>query len=254
MDADLNNTNTKKSCRFCRPPFFLLETSSTTIPPLLLTFGIKDSARVLEPYHQYYTRRQKNLGAMDPNFKPIFEEAMKMMRVEITKEISKCFADHDAVVNQRFADFAAAAEHNNARVTSLEEAASKFDHTFSNWQPEIEASVADIRLEISKLNKFFDRDAREHSGFQLGVLGTESTSARPSAGFRVDGPRGHRAEPHYRDDGPGFHNTQTHHPVKGSLVQVDPLQFLTAQLLHSSSGRPWSQIRNTYDTTTALIH
>jgi hypothetical protein len=115
---------------------------------------------------------------MDPNFKPIFEEAMKMMRVEITKEISKCFADHDAVVNQHFADFVVAAEHNNARDTSLEEAASKFDHTFSNWQPEIEASVADISLEISKLYKFFDHDAREHSGFQPGVLGTESTSAR----------------------------------------------------------------------------
>jgi hypothetical protein len=97
----------------------------------------------------------------------------------------------------------------------LEEAASKFDHSFSTWQPETEASVTDIRLEISKLNKFFDRDTRDQSGFQPGVLGSESAPAHTSTGFRADGPHGHRSEPRYQDGGPGFHNTQPHHPVKG---------------------------------------
>lgn len=32
----------------------------------------------------------------DPNVKFLFDDAMKLMRVEITKEIVKCFADHES--------------------------------------------------------------------------------------------------------------------------------------------------------------
>lgn len=72
----------------------------------------------MESYHQYYTRRQKSLGAMDPNFKAIFEDEMKMMCGEITKGISKSFSEHDIALNQRFVDLSAAEEHHNARIAS----------------------------------------------------------------------------------------------------------------------------------------
>ena len=40
--------------------------------------------------------------------------------------------------------------------------------------------------------------------------------------------------------------------ISGSLVQVDPPQFLTAQLLHSSSRRPWSE--HTWQLLHSFIH
>lgn len=45
---------------------------------------------------------------MDPNVKFLLDDAMKLMRVEITNEITKCFADHDAVFDKRFEDLSEA--------------------------------------------------------------------------------------------------------------------------------------------------
>ena len=154
---------------------------------------------------------------MDPNLKSMFEEMMRLMRTEVSKEIAKGFADHDSILNQRFIDLSMAEENCNVRIQALEEAATEFDRSFTAWKPEIESSVSDIRLEISKLNKFFEHDARVNSASQPGILGTESDPSRQPAGSRADGPIGHRTDSHTRDDESGSLGPQTHHPVKGTL-------------------------------------
>jgi hypothetical protein len=158
----------------------------------------------LEQHHCYYTRQQKGLGAMDPNLKSMFEEMMRLMGTKVFKEIAKGFADHDAILNQRFADLSVAEENRNVLIQALEEAATEFDRSFTAWKPEIGSSRSNIRLEISKLNKFFERDACVDSASQPGVLGTESAPSRQPAGSRADGPIDHRTDNHTRDDESGY--------------------------------------------------
>jgi hypothetical protein len=164
------------------------------------------------------------------------------MRTEVSKEIAKGFADHDTILNQRFADLSVAEENRNVRIQALEEAATEFDRSFTAWKPEIESSVSDIRLEISKLNKFFERDARANSSSQPGVLGTESAPSRQPIGSRADGPIGHHTNNHNWDDESGSLGPQTRHPVKGtsdpsfSVPHIPHDQFVPHSYHHSQGG------------------
>jgi hypothetical protein len=75
-----------------------------------LTYGTRfsDSASGLED-HDYYTRRQKRFGAMEPNLKLLLEDLMKQVRSEIKmshEEIMTHFDAHDGSVDRRISEFA----------------------------------------------------------------------------------------------------------------------------------------------------
>jgi hypothetical protein len=127
---------------------------------------------------------------MEPNVKLLMEEMLKQVREEIQvmrAEMKEGFAIHESFINNRVAEFTVAEKQREERVAVLETAAADL----STWKPEIESS---IKLELSKLNSFFARDAKNPSTTQAGVLQLESASKRSPAGLPADGPHGHRVD------------------------------------------------------------
>jgi hypothetical protein len=41
----------------------------------------------------------------------------------------------------------------------LEQMVTSFDKAFSEWKPKVESSISAVRLELSNLNDYFNRDA-----------------------------------------------------------------------------------------------
>jgi hypothetical protein len=107
----------------------------------------------------YYTHHQNNVfGAMDPNVKLMFVE------------IKDGFTVHEAAFIKHFNEVATMEQIHDACITNLEDTAVAFDKTFAEWRPEVDSSITSVKLELLKLNKFFDRDARVASFAQPVVL------------------------------------------------------------------------------------
>jgi len=88
---------------------------------------------------------------------------------------------------------------------------------FSDWKPRLQASVDDLKLEVNKLHKAWDRVAMDRSGSGPGILEHPlSASMRPPAGFSTDGPDGHHVETNHQDLEFGKVFTHSHIPVKGT--------------------------------------
>jgi hypothetical protein len=86
----------------------------------------------------------------------------------------------------------------------------------------VDSYLASVKLELSKLNSFFDCNAKASSFPKLGFLLIRSASASPSAGVSSDGPNGHHSNTINQDCGYGRVYTQTHDPVKGTLLHPPP--------------------------------
>jgi hypothetical protein len=113
------------------------------------------SCAALEPI--YYTCRQKHkFRAMDPNVKLLVEEMAKQLRAEIKEG----FAVHKAAFAKHLDEVAATEHIHDARLTHLEEAATSSDKALTEWRPEVDASIASVKLELSKLNSFFTCEAK----------------------------------------------------------------------------------------------
>ncbi|WVZ88489.1 hypothetical protein U9M48_035006 [Paspalum notatum var. saurae] len=143
----------------------------------------------------------------------------------ILDEIARRFDAHDAKWDQRardqeaqwdaaFADFTRSHEE---RVGALEHAAAVFDE----WRPGMEGMVDDIKLEVNKLSKHWERAVLDKPLDSKGVLAPSPTAAeRPPAGSTAERPYGHRVESAHRDDGYGGVYTMDHHPVKGAYTAL----------------------------------
>jgi len=102
------------------------------------------------PPHEHFTRFQRRHGAMDPAIKIILDE----MQQRFSDELRKGFSEHDEKWDRWFLDL----EHSQgARLDRLEDAAQVFDE----WRPRIEATVDDVKLELGKVARFWDRSLRE---------------------------------------------------------------------------------------------
>jgi hypothetical protein len=95
--------------------------------------------------HDHFTRRQKKFGAMEPN--------MKLM-------LRAGFAAQEASIAARFAEFSLSGQQREERVAALETATTCFDKVLNDWKLEVDSSIAIVKLELSKLNMFFDREAK----------------------------------------------------------------------------------------------
>jgi hypothetical protein len=86
----------------------------------------------------------------------------------------------------------------------------------------VDSSLTSVKLELSKLNTFFDYDAKSLSTPKPGVLHIGSATAQPSAGIHSNCPNGHHVESNHRDCGFGRVYTQTHDPVMGTVLPSPP--------------------------------
>ena len=87
---------------------------------------------------------------MDPAVKLILDE----MQQQFSDELRKGFSEHDEKWDRRFLDIE---QSQGARLDRLEDAAQVFDE----WRPRIEATVDDVKLELGKVTRFWDRSLRE---------------------------------------------------------------------------------------------
>lgn len=85
------------------------------------------------------------------------------------------------------------------------------------WRPEVDGTMKDLRLEVSKLNIHWDRAVKENSVLALGpvTLSLELAAARSPAGYPANGPMGHNVESSHLDNVFGSVTTYTHVPVTG---------------------------------------
>lgn len=136
----------------------------------------------------------------------------------ISEELARLLADRDALLEQRIAD---SEQRSGARLDKLESAVQVLDE----MRLRLEASVNDVKIELKKLTRHWERSVRDLSTSDPGIIPTPKTvTERPPALEQIAvGPSGHRVDNLHRDDGFRSVFTQTSVPVKGaSSLSVPP--------------------------------
>jgi hypothetical protein len=183
----------------------------------VLTFGIRSLVpATLEPIH-YTCRQRHKFGAMDPNIKLVIEEIAK-----IRVEIKEGFDAQEASFTKRLDEALTAYQLHDTRVANLEDTVVTFDKSFSEWRLEVDSSISVVKLELSKLNTYFVREAK---AVGVATQGVPTNVPTPSSSTATDVPNGHSIESSHRDCGFGRVFTQIHDPVKGTMLPPPPPEF-----------------------------
>ncbi|GJN23705.1 hypothetical protein PR202_gb11374 [Eleusine coracana subsp. coracana] len=184
-----NIRNTIPLCFFCKPIFLH---ALFPFPDLSLTANIwYQIHRSMEPYRYHYSGRPKSdesfaaIDAVNPNLQFVLAELQKM-EIRLGDHVDGRCSGLERRVDE-------AEQRAETRFITLEMAQTEFDH----WKPHIEKKVEDVKLEVSRITAFLERTSLEKPN-HVGIL-PGSMSERPSAGFNVDGPSGHRVERQLRD-------------------------------------------------------
>jgi hypothetical protein len=179
---------------------------------------------------------------MEPNTKLLIEELMKEVHGEIQslrKEMKDGFTEitaHEVAVNTRISELATAAEQREERVALLESTATEIDKMLTTWKPEVESSLSSIRLQLSKLNDYLERDNKPTDTSSPGTFTGGAASSHSSPGSTAAALMGTRVDKIHRDCGYGGVYTHTHDPVKGTVhTPIPPPQAPHA--LEFSAGR-----------------
>ncbi|CAL4889713.1 unnamed protein product [Urochloa decumbens] len=144
---------------------------------------------------------------MSPESKLLLDEIEKMFSDQNSR-FDKKIQETDLKWEQRFGDLE---KKKDERLSKIETVAS----TLEDWRPEIEATVEDIRLEVTKLTKHWDRAVLNGASGSSGLMAQpESAAVRSPAGTVPDWPSGHRVEQAPREGGFGSVMTLLHPPVK----------------------------------------
>jgi hypothetical protein len=104
----------------------------------------------------------------------------------------------------------------------LESTASEFNKMLTTWTPEVDTPLNYVKLELTKLNSFFNHDMRSTSNPKSGILQMGSATTHTPSVSATDGPNWHRIEHRNRDCGFGMVFTQIHDPVKGMVYTSPP--------------------------------
>ncbi|GJN26362.1 hypothetical protein PR202_gb14288 [Eleusine coracana subsp. coracana] len=109
-----------------------------------------------------------------------------------------------------------------------------------SWRPELKKRIDGLKLEVSRVNKFLERESLDNSSAKPGILPTkESASGRPPAGFGVDGPDGHCVDKHHRDREYGTVYTYPHIPVNAIQgVIIELTEGTVVQLCAAETEQP----------------
>jgi hypothetical protein len=151
---------------------------------------------------------------MDPNIKLVIEEIAK-----IRVEIKEGFDAQEASFTKRLDEALTAYQLHDTRVANLEDTVVTFDKSFSEWRLEVDSSISVVKLELSKLNTYFVREAKAAGASTNGVLPAGSA---PSSSPTADSPSGHHVESSHQGCGFGQVFTQIHNPVKGTMLPPPP--------------------------------
>jgi hypothetical protein len=192
---------------------------------------------------------------MEPNFKILLDDLMKEVWDEIKlshDESMASFTSHVNSIDKCFIEMSADEKKHDNRVTTVESAAAVLDVSLTEWKPQVEESFHSICLELSKLNSYFNRDAREASTVKPGVLTIESAPQCPPLGSAAaDGLGGHHVKNWNRDCGFESVYTHTHDPVKGTMPS--PLPNFTPHQFSSTSARDSTHPASTLGSNAKLV-
>jgi hypothetical protein len=147
---------------------------------------------------------------MDPNIKLVLDELVKLRT-----EMKEGFKSQEVAFTKRIDEVTANDCIYDTRVANLEESTAAFD-----------SSMTAVKLELSKLNSFLDRDVRAPGSSSPSILHIESASVCPPAGVTTDGPVGHHSANDHRDCGYGRVYAHTHDPVKGTIPTPPSMSLL----------------------------
>lgn len=140
---------------------------------------------------------------MNPETKLILDELNKRFDALEDKWDSRLL-ERDESWSRKFSD----------QESSHGERLSALEHTTSAL-PSIEGMVDDIRLEVNKLNKHWERAMLERTQQPPLCPNPPPPEHLPAPGF-AGKPSGHRVDPHYREGDHGVITAVVHPPVKGT--------------------------------------
>ncbi|XP_039812576.1 uncharacterized protein LOC120675421 [Panicum virgatum] len=148
---------------------------------------------------------------MNPDIKLVLDTMSKHFEDQDARW-EKRFAEHDEKWERKFLETDTAQD---VRASQIERAADALEQ----WQPEIEGSVDDLRLEVKKLNKYYERATIDHP-VEAPLLPTTPLlpARRTSASASTHWPNGHRVDTNAREDGFGSVTTIVHPPPKGGCL------------------------------------
>jgi hypothetical protein len=96
---------------------------------------------------------------MEPNMKLLIEDLMKQVCEEIKQsreEIFINFVTRSEAINKHVSEMAAMDQGRDEWVTGLETTVAAFDKSFAAWKSEVDESLTPIKIELTKLNSFFN--------------------------------------------------------------------------------------------------
>jgi hypothetical protein len=149
---------------------------------------------------------------MELNTKLWVEDLMKQIR----EEIKVGFVAHELSVQARFLAMEVAGQQRDKRIAVL-------DKSLTGWRPKVDSSLSIVRLELTKLNSYFNRDAKATGTPLPGVLHLELVTACSSVGTAADGFARHHIDTDNRDCGPGRVFDHIHDPIMGMNNHSPPL-------------------------------
>jgi hypothetical protein len=101
---------------------------------------------------------------MEPNLNILLQDLMKQVCEEIVKqsreEIVANFTVHSDPSTSEWKTWRWWTRSVTGCVTGIESAVMAFDKWFAAWKPEVDKLLTSVKLKLSKLNSFFDRDAK----------------------------------------------------------------------------------------------
>jgi hypothetical protein len=168
---------------------------------------------------------------------------IKLMLDELAKLWTEMegFMNQEAAFAKRIDEVTAEDRIRDTRIANLEESAVAFEETLTDWRPEIDLSISAIKLEVSNLNSFFDRDAKAMNASQAGLLPVESAATNSIVVVNADGLVGHRVDMSHRDGGFGHVFTHTHILAMGMLHSL-PLPPKLHVHLNSHHGAEFARV------------
>jgi hypothetical protein len=123
----------------------------------------------MDPYPLHYTHRPRSTESTDPSIRTMIDELQQIVQRLGEKVEGRC-------------------NGLETRVTlEMSRAEADVERT------DLDKHVSDLALEVTRLNRFMERETMAHPHGKSGILSTtESASARPMLTAPVDGPEGHR--------------------------------------------------------------
>ncbi|CAN6294759.1 unnamed protein product [Urochloa humidicola] len=170
-------------------------------------FESKWGSRFSESDEKLETRIQKASEKLEHQY----SEAEERLESQISK--------YDDQWERRFADLKISQD---SRVAALERVTS----SFNEWRPDIEGTMDDIRLEVSKISRNWEHALLDPRRPGTPVLPTPAMPhpalEHPSALLEAPRPNGHHIEQSAREDGFGSVTTVIHPPAKGTPIPPPP--------------------------------